>query len=225
MCLRCLPTVPIPSVRTETLIRCVRRRPTATVLIVALALGLVACGPDTTDDSTPSAPAFSHSPVADSTTIPRMLTTDDRFSTLRAALDSTGLDSLLATEGPFTLFAPPNGAFAAVPTGPVEDLLTEDRDRLRTLLARHVVERRVAVDRRSGPRSVIPMSGDTLSLRPAPDDVQIDGTPILIDGTTILDANIEAGNGRIHVVDAVLRAPRTRSPVTRCRDEAPHPGP
>ncbi len=195
----------MPPVRTETLIRCVLRRPTAAVLVVALALGLTACGPDATDDSTPSAPASSRSPVADSTTIPRMLTTDDRFSTLRAALDSTGLDSLLATGGAFTLFAPPNGAFAAASAGPVEDVLTGDRDRLRALLARHVVGGRVAVGGRPGPRSVVPMSGDTLSLRPAPDGVRIDGTPIL-------DANIQAGNGRIHVVDAVLRAPGSDAP-------------
>jgi len=140
-------------------------------------------------------------------TLPRMLTTDDRFSTLRAALDSTGLDSVLATDGPFTLFAPPNDAFAAAPTGPGEDGLAENQDRLRALLGRHVVEGRVAVNERSRARSVVTMSGDTLSLRPVPN-----GDTVRVDGTLILDGNIEAGNGFLHVVDAVLRAPTSDAP-------------
>ncbi|MCS3708470.1 hypothetical protein GGP61_000057 [Salinibacter ruber] len=108
----------MPPVRTETLIRCVLRRPTAAVLVVTLALGLTACGPDATDDSTPSAPASSRSPVADSTTIPRMLTTDDRFSTLRAALDSTGLDSLLATGAPLLFSLPRTARLRRPPPAP-----------------------------------------------------------------------------------------------------------
>ncbi|WP_263786203.1 fasciclin domain-containing protein [Salinibacter grassmerensis] len=175
------------------------------VVVVALSLGLVACGPDADNGSPPSPPASSRSPVADSTTIPRMLATDDRFSVLRAALDSTRLDSVLATVGPFTLFAPPNDAFAAGLTGPTENFLAEDQEQLRALLGRHIVEGRIAVDGRSGPRSLVTASGDTLSLRPVSSGVLVDGTPIL-------DGNIEAGNGLLHVVDAVLRAPASDAP-------------
>jgi len=138
--------------------------------------------------------------VADSMTIPRMLATDDRFSTLRAALDSTRLDSVLATDGPLTLFAPPDEAFAALPPGTMETLMADDRERLRALLARHIVRGRLAVSDRASPRSVVTMRGDTLSLRPARSDSTIENA-------SFLDRNIEAANGLLHVVDTVLRPP------------------
>ena len=138
-------------------------------------------------------------------TIPRMLATDDRFSTLRAALDSTGLDSVLATDGPFTLFAPPNEAFAALPPGTIESLLADDPERLRALLARHVVQRRVSVSDQAPPQSVVTMGGDTLSLRPTRRDSAIGRAALLA-------RNIEAANGLLHVVDAVLLPPDPERP-------------
>ncbi|WP_233993853.1 fasciclin domain-containing protein [Salinibacter altiplanensis] len=168
------------------------------VLVVALAIGLSACGPDAPRTSERPSSRSSRSLVADSTTVPRMLATDDRFSALRAALDSTGLDSVLATRGPYTVFAPPNHAFAERPSGTIETMLSQDRGRLRTLLARHIVERRVSVDGPSESRPVITMGGDTLSLHAAPSGVSVDSAHIL-------DGDIEAGNGLLHVVDAVLQ--------------------
>jgi uncharacterized surface protein with fasciclin (FAS1) repeats len=130
-------------------------------------------------------------------TIPRMLETDARFSTLRAALDSTGLDSLLATKGPYTLFAPPNDAFDALPPGTMETLLSEAPDRLRTILQHHVVEGRFSIDVGSGSQAVISLRGDTLALR-RPQDGPAVGRVSVVDG------DIEAANGLLHVVDAVL---------------------
>jgi uncharacterized surface protein with fasciclin (FAS1) repeats len=138
-------------------------------------------------------------------TIPRMLATDDRFSTLRAALDSTGLDSLLTTDGPFTLFAPPDEAFAALPPGTIESLLTDEPERLRALLARHVIQRRLSVADPGMPQSVVTMSGDTLSLRPARRDSAVGGAALLA-------RNVEAANGLLHVVDAVLVPPDPERP-------------
>ena len=138
-------------------------------------------------------------------TVPRMLATDDRFSILRAALDSTGLDSVLATGGPFTLFAPPNEAFAGLPPGRVEALLADDQEQLRALLTRHVVGRRVPVQGRAGALPVILTSGDTLSLRPA-------AAPPSVGGAPLLDSDIEASNGLLHVVDTVLRPPDADTP-------------
>jgi len=168
-------------------------------VVLGICIGLSACGPDappaSRNTTAPSGPL-----VADSMTIPRMLATDDRFSTLRAALDSTRLDSVLATDGPLTLFAPPDEAFAALPPGTMETLMADDRERLRALLARHIVRGRLAVSDRASPRSVVTMRGDTLSLRPARSDSTIENA-------SFLDRNIEAANGLLHVVDTVLRPP------------------
>ena len=174
-------------------------------MLVGLAVGLAACGSGSSRDAANTASPTRQPIVADHMTIPRMLTTDDRFSTLRTALDSTGLDSVLATSGPFTLFAPPNEAFAALPPGSMETLLTDNQAQLRALLARHVVEQRVVVEGHSEPHSVVPMSGDTLSLRPA-------SNPPTVEAISILDSDIEASNGRLHVVDTVLRPPASEEP-------------
>lgn len=133
-------------------------------------------------------------------TIPRMLDTDDRFSILRTALDSTGLDSLLATDGPYTLFAPPNEAFEALPPGTMDTLLSDRPDRLRTILAHHVVEGRISTENVSTAQPVLSLSGDTLSLR------QTQGS-LTLGEVMIVDTNIKAANGLLHVVDQVLPPP------------------
>lgn len=180
------------------------KRGTLGLAILALAGGLGACssdGPDASDESA----SLRRSVVPDSMTIPRMLETDDRFSTLRTALDSTGLDSLLATEGPYTLFAPPNEAFEALPPGTMEALLTDRHDRLRTILAHHVVEGRLSTEDRSNPRTVTTMGGDTLSLRST-------NAGVSVGGVSVLDGDIEAANGLLHVVDRVLPPPESSTP-------------
>jgi uncharacterized surface protein with fasciclin (FAS1) repeats len=133
-------------------------------------------------------------------TIPRMLETDDRFSTLRAALDSTGLDSLLASEGPSTLFAPPNDAFDALPPGTMNVLLAEEPERLRTILNYHIVEGRVSTDKGRNARTLIALSGDTLSVRRTKDGLSVGKI-------SVVEENIEAANGLLHVVDEVLLPP------------------
>jgi uncharacterized surface protein with fasciclin (FAS1) repeats len=134
-----------------------------------------------------------------------VLATDDRFSTLRAALDSTGLDSVLASEGPYTLFAPPNKAFEALPPGTMEALMTERPDRLRTILAHHVVERRLATEEPSEALAVQTMSGDTISLRPTQ-------AGISVEGISVVDGDVAAANGLVHVVDRVLPPPARNGP-------------
>lgn len=140
------------------------------------------------------------SAIPDSMTIVRMLESDDRFSTLRTALDSTGQDSLLATTGPFTLFAPPNAAFEALPPGTIVTLLADQHSRLRTILAHHVVEGRILVKDLSTGQTVTTLYGDTLTLRPGQDEVTAEGV-------SVLDGDIEAANGLIHVVERVLPPP------------------
>jgi uncharacterized surface protein with fasciclin (FAS1) repeats len=163
---------------------------------IILALG--ACGGENTTDP-PAAPPPDTS-AADTMTVDRVLRTDDRFSTLAAALDSTGLDSTLASDGPYTLFAPPNSAFEALPEGTLPVLLTDRLDRLRTILAHHVVEDRVPLTGISDTTALVTLAGDSLQIQPT------DST-LTVGNALVLESEIDVSNGLIHVIDAVLRPP------------------
>ena len=167
-------------------------------LLLGAVLGLGACGPDAPDRPDDASPDV-RSWIPDSMTISRMLATDNRFSTLRAALDSATLAARLGNDGPLTLFAPPNNAFDALPPGTVERLLADDTDRLRVVLAHHLVTGRVPADV-SADTQLIMESGDTLTLRSRADAPRL-GEARVVDG------NIEAANGVIHVIDQVLAPP------------------
>lgn len=123
---------------------------------------------------------------------------NEDFSTLVAALKAADLVNTLAGEGPFTVFAPTNAAFDALPDGTVESLLEpENKTQLRAVLTYHVV-----------PGAVY--AGDVVELSSATTvqggDVSItteDGR-VMIDGAEVIKTDIEADNGVIHVIDAVL---------------------
>lgn len=169
----------------------------AAIVAATLMVVLGACGGDSGETEQRSQDGAS---APDTTTVSHVLQTDDRFSTLVAALDSTGLDSTLASEGPYTLFAPTNDAFAALPDGTTEALLGEYQNRLRAILAQHVVEERVDIASVADSQEVTMMSGETLPLR-----ATTDGTTI--GEAQVVDGDIEVSNGLIHVIDRVLPPP------------------
>ena len=120
------------------------------------------------------------------------------FSTLVAAVQAAGLVETLKGDGPFTVFAPTDEAFAKLPEGTVEMLLQpENKDKLVAVLTYHVVAGKV-------------MSGDIAGKRVAPETVQ--GRPIAVNATSgvmvndarVVAADVEATNGVIHVIDKVL---------------------
>ncbi len=124
------------------------------------------------------------------------------FTTLAAALEAAGLVETLKGEGPFTVFAPTDEAFAALPEGTVESLLEpENRDQLTAILTYHVV-----------PGSV--MSGD---LSDGMEAETVNGAPVtistddgvMVNDATVTAADIEASNGVIHVIDSVLLPPES----------------
>lgn len=170
----------------------------AVLVVIGLGGGLSACGGDSGNRANDE--AVGESALPDTTTVSHVLRTDDRFSTLVAALDSTGLDSTLAAEGPYTLFAPTNDAFAALPDGTMEVLLGNRHDRLWGILAHHVVEERIPTSAVADSQQVTMMSGETLPLRATAEGVTI-GEARVIDG------DIEVSNGIIHVIDRVLPPP------------------
>ena len=125
------------------------------------------------------------------------------FKTLAAALAAADLVEVLQGNGPFTVMAPTDEAFAKLPAGTVESLLKpENKDKLRTILLYHVVPGRVYAD-----QVVTLTSAPTAADISAPIVVKKNakGTPVVtVDGATVVATDIEASNGVIHVIDSVI---------------------
>src|SRR6056297_260636 len=135
---------------------------------------------------------------------------DDRFSTLVAAVTAAGLAETLSGPGPFTVYAPVNDAFAALPEGTVETLLQpENKGQLSDVLLYHVDDRKLTAEMiPHGSNFFKPvLASERLCITRDASGVSIaDGT-----GTSanVVIANIQADNGVIHVIDKVL-LPGTR---------------
>jgi len=121
-----------------------------------------------------------------------------RFETLRQALDAAGLTRTLAQNGPFTLFAPTDQAFAQMPSADLRALL-EDKARLLTLLSYHVVPSKVRAPRREAPSSVATLDGKQLAISVVPED-----GGYRVGEARIVKTNMRASNGVVHAIDTVL---------------------
>ena len=121
------------------------------------------------------------------------------FSTLVAAITAAGLGETLAGEGPFTVFAPTNAAFAALPAGTLDSLLLpENKDQLTAILTYHVVPGTVmAADLPTTATDVATVNGAMVSVVAAPEGATVNGAKITA-------ADVAASNGVIHVIDTVL---------------------
>lgn len=120
------------------------------------------------------------------------------FSTLVAAVKAAGLVDTLKGEGPFTVFAPTDEAFAKLPAGTVENLLkAENKDKLVAILTYHVVSGKV-------------MAADVVTLTSAATvqgqsvNVATNNGAVMINDATVVKADVNATNGVIHVIDTVL---------------------
>ncbi|NNE70399.1 MAG: fasciclin domain-containing protein, partial [Rhodothermales bacterium] len=134
--------------------------------------------------------------VSQTHTIVQIAAADGRFDTLVAAVKAAGLAETLSGDGPFTLFAPTDAAFNALPAGTVESLLQpENRDQLVSILTYHVVAGRIESRDLLSAGSANTASGATLPIG------------LSIGGATIVQTDIKAENGIIHVIDAVLLPP------------------
>jgi uncharacterized surface protein with fasciclin (FAS1) repeats len=118
------------------------------------------------------------------------------FSTLIAAVEAAGLVDVLKSDGPFTVFAPTDEAFAAIPEADLNALLA-DKEALTAVLTYHVVSGKV-------------MASDVVSLESAETvngqsvDIKVWDGKVSVDGATVTATDIEASNGVIHVIDAVI---------------------
>ncbi|MGB3532327.1 MAG: fasciclin domain-containing protein [Microcoleaceae cyanobacterium] len=157
---------------------------------------------DTTTAVTSDEADTTATPVANDATIVAIASQDDTFSTLVAALSAADLAEVLSGEGPFTVFAPTDEAFAALPEGTVEELLKpENRDQLVKLLTYHVVPAQVA--------STEIASGAVETVQGEPLNVQVDEATqtVMVNNATVTQADIIGSNGVIHAIDAVMLPP------------------
>ena len=124
-----------------------------------------------------------------------------KFNTLVAAVKAAGLVETLKGTGPFTVFAPTDEAFGKLPKGTVEDLLKpENKAKLVSILTYHVV---------SGKVMSKDLAGKTMKAKSVQGaEISIDATKdVMIDKAKVVTADIEASNGVIHIIDAVIIPP------------------
>ncbi len=169
-------------------------------VVIALAMIIAACAPVVAPTATPEPPMPEPTPTAvPSQTIVDIAVADGRFTTLVAALQAADLVETLSGDGPFTVFAPTDDAFAKLPAGTVDALLA-DIPQLTEILTYHVVAGKV-------------MAADVVKLDSAktvnglPVYVKVDNGKVFINGAEVLITDIEADNGVIHVIDSVILPP------------------
>jgi uncharacterized surface protein with fasciclin (FAS1) repeats len=128
---------------------------------------------------------------------------DGRFTTLAAALTAADLVETLKGEGPFTVFAPTDDAFAALPAGTVESLLLpENLETLKSILLYHVVSGKVMAADVGTLESAETVGGSPISIKVE------DGKVYLNETVQVIITDVEASNGVIHVIDGVLLPPQ-----------------
>lgn len=118
------------------------------------------------------------------------------FKTLVVALKAAGLDTALQGQGPFTVFAPTDDAFAKLPAGTVEGLL-KDVPKLKAILLYHVVPGEVMAAQVIGLKSAKTLGGGELP-------IMVDGSGVMVGTAKVTKTDVKASNGVIHVIDTVL---------------------
>ena len=176
------------------------KRLLALFLVGVMAMILTACSSE--EEATPtSMPSPTEvveieQPIEVSNTIVDIAVGDGRFETLVTALQAAGLVDTLAGEGPFTVFAPTDDAFAALPDGVVAGLL-EDIPSLTEVLTYHVVAGSVLAEQVVGLDSATTLQGEDVM-------VNVVGGDVMIDEAKVLITDIIGSNGVIHVIDSVM---------------------
>ncbi len=125
----------------------------------------------------------------------------DFLSTLVAAVQAGELVDVLKSDGPFTVFAPTNEAFAKLPAGTVENLLKpENKDQLVAVLTYHVVPGKVMSSDLSNGMKAKTVQGSEITIK-------LEGGKAMVNDATVTAADIAASNGVVHVIDTVILPP------------------
>jgi uncharacterized surface protein with fasciclin (FAS1) repeats len=118
------------------------------------------------------------------------------FNTLAKALQAAGLVETLKGEGPFTVFAPTDDAFAKLPKGTLEALL-QDKEKLTAILTYHVVAGNVTSDQVVKLDKAKTVNGQNVAIR-------VKDGKVMVDNANVVKADVKASNGVIHVIDTVI---------------------
>ncbi len=185
--------------------------------LAGLAAGLLifpaiaACTPEAQNPTTQTAPEAVQPPVtspsapiadADDNRVVDVVEANSSLSTLASAIDETEFEEVLDRDEPFTVFAPTNEAFAALPAQTRQRLLQpENRQKLAQILSYHVVPGQLTANQLS--------SGEVRTVEGANVNVQVDQTAnqVRVNEATVVQADIPASNGVVHIVDRVILPP------------------
>jgi len=141
---------------------------------------------------------------AEKSNVVQVIASSPQHQTLYAAIDAAGLSGALKGEGPFTILAPTDDAFAKLPAGTVETLLKpENKAKLAAILKYHVIAgtKAMAAD-------VVKLDGESAkSLEGSPLPIRASAGSVMIGKAKVIKADLEASNGVIHVIDTVLLPP------------------
>ena len=185
------------------------------LLVPALAIAIAACSAAASPSAVPTA-ASTPSPAATAAAAPSAMpsasaaamtkdivqtaTDAGSFKTLLAAVKAAGLVETLQGKGPFTVFAPTDAAFAALPAGTLDGLL-KDPAALKKILLYHVVSGSVTADKVVGLTSATSVEGSPIAVSIK------DGTVYLNESAKVVTPDVMASNGVIHVIDKVILPP------------------
>ena len=164
-----------------------------------LAMGLwTACSAPKEESTEETREVVEEAPVEESNTVVDIAIGSPDHTTLVAAVQAAGLVETLSGDGPFTVFAPTNAAFEALPAGTVEDLLKpENKEKLTGILTFHVVSGNVMSGDLSDGQVVTTLNGQTAT-------VSIKDGKVMIGDATVVAADLAGTNGVVHVIDKVL---------------------
>jgi uncharacterized surface protein with fasciclin (FAS1) repeats len=176
--------------------------------IAAFALMGVACAPETAPATPAPAPVAEATPPApapvEAKDIVDTAVAAGQFNTLVAAVQAAGLVETLKGAGPFTVFAPTDAAFAALPAGTLDDLLKpENKAKLTAILTYHVLPAEVMSSAVAGQKlEPATVNGAKLAV-----DGATTAGKVMVGGASVVTADVDASNGVIHVIDKVLLPP------------------
>ena len=185
---------------------------TSAALVLGLSLVGAACSDDEDSDEidhhrAPRRPPPPRHAAESSETIVDIAAGNPEFSTLVTAVTEAGLAETLSGEGPFTVMAPTNAAFEALPAGTLDTLLADPTGDLTDILKLHVISGEVdsAAATAAVGTCVETLGGKVL--------ISQEGENLFFGGATITDVDIQGSNGIIHVIDGVVTAASTDCPA------------
>ena len=165
----------------------IKRIPIIAALVLALAVGVATA---TAGRATTAGPEMGEKNLV------QTAIAAGQFKTLASLLQKAGLAGTLEGKGPFTVFAPTDAAFAKVPKATLASL-AKNKAKLRAVLLYHVVKGKVTAAQAMKLHSAKTVEGKSVSIR-------VSGGKVIVDGATVVKANVLASNGVIHVINKVL---------------------